>query len=162
MPGDLVLLSRLFGHVYMRLENAFDTLMARWELSAWSWLTLMIVHSRKGEEVTPSDLSRVLFLARANVTRVTDELVRRGYLHREPSTRDRRVLNLSMTAAGEGLVAEIMPHAWELHRSIWSEVPAGQLDAVQEMLCAVLQGVEAWPGAGAGASAARTLTAESP
>ena len=73
---DLVVLSRLFSYVYMRLEAAYDTLMARWHLTAWSWFTLMVVYSRQGEEVTPSDISRVLFLARANVTRLTDDVPR--------------------------------------------------------------------------------------
>ena len=145
MPSDLVILSRLFGHVYMRMESAFDTLMERWGLSAWSWLALMVVYSRRGDEVTPSDLSRTLFLARANVTRVSDELVRRGLLHRESSTRDRRVLRLSLTVDGETLVNEIMPHAWDLHRAIWSRLPAAQLGGAQAMLCAILAGIEAAP-----------------
>lgn len=144
MPTDLVFLSRLFGHVFLRMEAAFDTLMARWALSAASWLALMVLYSRIGEDVTPSDLSRVLFLARANVTRVTDDLVRRGFVHRAPSTSDRRVLNLSLTEAGHAQVTEIMPHAWDLHRAIWSGVPAARLAAAEDLLRTLLQGIESW------------------
>ena len=147
MPTDLVVLSRLFAYVYMRLEAAYDTLMARWQLTAWSWFTLMVVYSRQGEEVTPSDISRVLFLARANVTRLTDDLVRRGYLHREPSTQDRRVLRLSLTEAGAGLVNETMPHAWDMHRAVWSALNQEQLAGAEDVFCAILQGIEGWPAA---------------
>ncbi len=145
MPTDLVMLSRLFAYVYMRLEAAYDTLMARWELTAWSWFSLMVVYSRQGEEVTPSDISRVLFLARANVTRLTDDLVRRGFLHREPSTQDRRVLRLSLTPAGAALINETMPHAWEMHRAVWSALSVEQLAGAEAVFCAILQGIEGWP-----------------
>ncbi len=147
MPAQLVVLSRLFGYVYMRLEAAYDTLMARWDLTAWSWFTLMVVYSRHGEEVTPSDISRVLFLARANVTRLTDDLVRRGLLHREPSTQDRRVLRLSLTDAGTALVTDTMPHAWAMHRSIWSEFSEQQLADAEVLFCNLLSGLDRWPAA---------------
>jgi MarR family transcriptional repressor of emrRAB len=142
MPVQLVVLSRLLGHVAMRLEESFDHMMAAWDLDAWSWLALMVVYARTGEDVTPTEISRSLFLARANVTRVTDELVRRGLLHREPSTRDRRVLKLTLTEQGIALVHEIMPHAWNNHRAIWSGLDAGQLGETQSLLCAVIRGIE--------------------
>lgn len=142
MPTDLVVLSRLYGYVAMKMEAAFDRLMAPWELNSWSWLALMMVYSRQDHDVTPTDVSRALFLARANVTRVTDDLVRRGLLHREPSTRDRRVLCLSLTEAGQALIQEIMPHAWDTHRAIWSCLDPEQLAGAQDLLSGIAMGIE--------------------
>jgi len=149
MPVELVVLSRLFGYVAMRMEAAFDRLLAPWELHSWSWLALMMVFSRGESDITPTDISRALFLARANVTRVTDELVRRGLLHREPSARDRRVLCLSLTEAGSALVEEILPKAWETHRAIWSGLDSAQLAGAQDLLSALAKGIESPVGASA-------------
>lgn len=142
MPVELVVLSRLFGYVGMRMEAAFDRVLAPWELNSWSWLALMMVFSRNENDITPTDISRALFLARANVTRVTDELVRRGLLHREPSVRDRRVLCLSLTDAGRSLVEDILPKIWETHRAIWSCLEPGQLAGARDLLSAIALGIE--------------------
>jgi DNA-binding MarR family transcriptional regulator len=143
MPVQLVLLSRLLGYVATRMEESFDRVLGPWGLTDGSWLVLVVVYARAGEEVTPTDLSRSLFLARANVTRVTDELVRRGLLHREPSTRDRRVLKLSLTPAGTALVQEAMPQAWQMHRATWSALDPAQLAEAQTLLCGIAAGIEA-------------------
>ena len=146
MPVELVVLSRLFGYVAMRMEAAFDRLLAPWELNSWSWLALMMVFSRGDHDITPTDICRALFLARANVTRVTDDLVRRGLLHREPSVRDRRVLCLSLTEAGRSLVEAVLPKAWETHRAIWSGLDAEQLAGAQDLLSAIAKGIESPAG----------------
>lgn len=146
MPGDLIVMTKLISMVYLRLEAAYDAQMAQWGLTAWSWFTLMVVYSRQGEEVTPSLISRSLVLGRANVTRVTEDLVRRGFLHRQASTRDRRVLQLSLTEAGTRLIHDTMPRMFDMHRNIWAQVSADQLAAAEPMLCGLLRGIESWPG----------------
>lgn len=142
MPTDLILLSRLSGYVAMRMEEAFDRLLEPWGLTSWSWLALMMSHWCGEDEFTPTAVSRTLFLPRANVTRVTDELVRRGLLHRQPSVRDRRVLELSLTETGRALVEEILPHAWATHRAIWSEVAPDRLEDARNLLAAIAKGID--------------------
>ena len=150
MPVQLVVLSRLYGFVANRMEEVFDRLVAPWDLNAWHWLAMMVVYARSAEEITPTDISRSLVLARANVTRVTDELVKRGLLHREPSTRDRRVLRLTLTPAGHQLVDEIKPHAWKAHQAIWSALDPQQLEGAADLLSAIAKGIESWTPAEAG------------
>lgn len=145
LPQREVVLSRLFAYVYLRMEAAFDALTSRWGLSAWAWFTLMAIYAREGEDVTPSDISRVLFLPRANVTRLTDDLVRRELLHRVPSTTDRRVLLLTLTDAGRTLVLETMPHTWELHRAVWGGLSSDQLDGAEDLFRTILGGISAAP-----------------
>lgn len=142
LPLDLVVLSRLFSFVSMRMEELFDRVLAPWALNNWSWLVLVMVYWRGDQDITPTDISRALSVARANVTRVTDELVKRGLLHREPSQQDRRVLRLSVTEAGRQLVQEVLPHSWAAHRAIWSQTSPEQLAGAMDLLSAIAKGIE--------------------
>jgi DNA-binding MarR family transcriptional regulator len=54
----------------------------------------------RGGRAAPSDLARDLAMAPASVTARVDALVRRGFVHRIPSTTDRRRVDVELTEAG--------------------------------------------------------------
>ncbi|MER7335238.1 MULTISPECIES: MarR family transcriptional regulator [unclassified Micromonospora] len=54
----------------------------------------------RGGRAAPSELARDLAMAPASVTARVDALVRRGFVHRIPSTTDRRRVDVELTEAG--------------------------------------------------------------
>ncbi|MER5334320.1 MarR family transcriptional regulator [Micromonospora sp. NPDC002717] len=54
----------------------------------------------RGGRAAPSDLARDMAMAPASVTARVDALVRRGFVHRIPSTTDRRRVDVELTEAG--------------------------------------------------------------
>jgi DNA-binding MarR family transcriptional regulator len=60
-----------------------------------------------GHSLTMSELSHELMVSNGNVTGVVDRLVRDGYVERQPSTEDRRVQYIALTASGLQRFAEI-------------------------------------------------------
>jgi DNA-binding MarR family transcriptional regulator len=67
-----------------------------------------------GEPLPPSVIGDRLLITRATVTSVADTLERRGLVERIPHPRDRRMLFIQLTAAGQTLISELMPR---LHRA---------------------------------------------
>jgi DNA-binding MarR family transcriptional regulator len=71
------------------------------------WVTLMLV--RDDATLTPGDLCRDLHHDSGAFTRILDQLEERGFLKRQRSETDRRVVQLHLTAAGRRATDAILP-----------------------------------------------------
>jgi DNA-binding MarR family transcriptional regulator len=76
-------------------ERRFEALSANFT----HWVTLMGL-SRQQSPVSATQLSKELCHDMGALTRVVDELERRGLVRRERSRRDRRAVEIAITAAG--------------------------------------------------------------
>ncbi|MEU6077412.1 MarR family transcriptional regulator [Micromonospora sp. NPDC047074] len=81
------------------LREVKEHTLARLELQGHEYDTLHVLAGRGGR-AAPSDLARDLVMAPASVTARVDALVRRGFVHRIPSTTDRRRVEVELTEAG--------------------------------------------------------------
>lgn len=70
---------------------------------------LMILNLEEGEGYKQQELSSLLLVSRANVTKVIDGMEKRGLVTRSASKRDRRARFLKLTKVGKALVARIIP-----------------------------------------------------
>ena len=106
-PRDI---QRELGFLVGRLASAMRTGLSR-ELAAFNvtsaqWAILEACY--EGEADTLTSLSRVVPIDSASISRQVDRLARAGLVLRRRSTRDRRLVNLSLTDAGSRLVPELM------------------------------------------------------
>lgn len=97
------LLRRVYTTMHERIEAAF----AGHGFTLMQWIVLIYV--RDGMARTASDLVREFRHDSGAMTRVIDQLERRGLLARKRSTRDRRVVDLSLTAAGRRTIEALLP-----------------------------------------------------
>ena len=89
------LVRRLYSIMRTRLEAAF----AHHGLTLMQWIVLM--HVRDGLARTASDIAREFSHDTGALTRVIDQLEKRGLLRRRRSARDRRVVELELTRAAD-------------------------------------------------------------
>lgn len=76
-------------------------------ISFVQWMALLKLS--EGQAQTASDLCRAMCHDNGAVTRMLDQLEERGYVTRQRSVQDRRVVELALTAAGEQQVAALKP-----------------------------------------------------
>ena len=74
-----------------------------------AYVTLLAMHGRPDWVQSPSLLAAAIAETRTNTTRICDRLTRRGLIRRVGSTSDRRRVDLTLTDAGEALVAAVSP-----------------------------------------------------
>ncbi|MCC7258885.1 MAG: MarR family transcriptional regulator [Gammaproteobacteria bacterium] len=84
------------------------------DLSFMQWLVLVKLH--EGIR-TVSGLCQNMRHDTGALTRLVDQLERRGYVERRRSTADRRVVELQLTAAGRRKAAGLMPLVIEVHNT---------------------------------------------
>ncbi len=97
------LLRRVYTTMHERIEAAF----AGHGFTLMQWIVLIYV--RDGLAHTASDLVREFRHDSGAMTRVIDQLERRGLLTRKRSTRDRRVVNLALTPKGRRTIEQLLP-----------------------------------------------------
>jgi len=107
-----------FRHALRAFLHFSDEAMAEVGLTGTHYQALLILRaSADGEAVTINDLAQELFLKHNSTVGLVDRLAAGGLLVREPSSVDRRKVELRLTARGRQLLAKlVVRHRSELKR----------------------------------------------
>jgi DNA-binding MarR family transcriptional regulator len=97
------LMRRVYAVMHERIEAAF----AGHDFTLMQWIIL--VYLRDGLAHTASDIAREFRHDSGALTRVIDQLERRGLITRRRSTSDRRVVELGLTALGRRTIEQLLP-----------------------------------------------------
>lgn len=135
-------------HVHLRLASCRNLLMRESRRCVESWgLTLpqFDVLAELGRSArggfTFGELSRMLLVTSGNLTGIVDRLESEGLARREKGKRDRRVVRIVLTRKGRRLVEQITPlHARDIEAAL-AFMSAQQLDALNELLGALRDGL---------------------
>jgi DNA-binding MarR family transcriptional regulator len=92
------------GHALM--HDAATAAFEGHDLSFIQWIVLLKM--REGVN-TASELCQIMWHDTGALTRLLDQLEERGYVERQRSTADRRVVQLQLTAAGRRKTTELTP-----------------------------------------------------
>jgi DNA-binding MarR family transcriptional regulator len=97
----------LIRRLYTLLLARFEGALAQADFTLTQWIVL--IQLREGTARTASDLANDLNHDSGAITRVLDQLERRGLLQRRRSSQDRRVVQLKLTPAGKAIAEELLP-----------------------------------------------------
>lgn len=89
------------------MHECADRVFANHDITFMQWLAL--VKLKEGHAETASDLCRTLSHDNGAITRMVDQLENRGFVERERSQQDRRVVKLLITEAGRAKLADLTP-----------------------------------------------------
>ncbi|HKS55847.1 MAG TPA: MarR family transcriptional regulator [Steroidobacteraceae bacterium] len=101
------------------------------DVSFTQWLVLVKV--REGAS-TVSELCQIMWHDTGALTRLVDQLEERGYIERQRSTADRRVVQLQLTPAGRRKTTELMPLAVDRLNSALSGFSKTDFDQFMRLL----------------------------
>ncbi|QID17971.1 MarR family transcriptional regulator [Nitrogeniibacter mangrovi] len=112
MPVDAVKLVRFALFLQRRVETCMAAIFASHGLSHSAWSLLMMIYSSPRRAISPSCASEALNQSRAHMTRITDELVRGGWVERVPQQGDRRAIDICLSEAAEARLRDALPAVW--------------------------------------------------
>lgn len=96
------------------------------------WRIVAVIAEYTG--ISQQAIGRRTRMDKVTVSRAAVALVGRGLLTRAPNANDRRSRDLSLSAAGAALYAQVAPKALELEHRIFGGFDAGELAAFVRML----------------------------
>ncbi len=137
-PVEELLLGRLLAAAQYRLAEAKSRSLAQEGLTDTLFISLLILLS-SDEGMQPSELSLMLGASRTSGTRVSDELVSRGWAVRREVQGDRRCQLLQLTDSGRAFLLDVLPRQRAWLRELWEPFAAGEREQLIALLRKVLQ-----------------------
>jgi len=111
-PVQDIVLVRLIKAMSARLGYHLSRKVRPHGINEVGFRTLTMLYAQLDTGINPSDLSDASGETRTNMTRICDELVRKGLVRRRPSTEDRRRIVLALTKKGVTLIEKVLPQVW--------------------------------------------------
>lgn len=96
----------------------------------------------KNPPLSMKELSEEMNLDTSTMTRIVDNLVRDGYIEREHSSEDRRVVLARLTEKGEEEARKLSKEVIEFYRQIIKEIPEGKIIDVVEAMNIIVKAFE--------------------
>lgn len=130
--------------VHSLIHDCADPIFADHDISFVQWIALLKL--REGAALTPGDLCRLMCHDTGAITRMIDQLEQLGYVVRARSREDRRMVSLTLTAAGQKKLSELTPLVIDrlnLILSDFSKTEFAELTRLMKKLVDSLQTVKA-------------------
>ncbi len=139
----------LLKHVTALLGEVLSEVLRPYDLCYKNYLIMVMLYSRPDSTANPSELCTGIAETRSNMTRLTDDLVHRGWAQRVTNREDRRRIDLSLTPAGEALLQVVMPLLRAHIARIYEPFAEAELDQMEHLLHKLVLILEAQRGASA-------------
>jgi len=94
----------------------------------------LIVEIGRQPGICIKDLAQILKLDKSGVSRSVEELVKKGYILRQPSEKDRRSVVLILTKSGEERYNKIEADMYTEFKKVFSKIKKSDQDKVLEAL----------------------------
>jgi DNA-binding MarR family transcriptional regulator len=134
---------RTYIETYGDLIAAIERDLAEHDLTLGDYQVFVYLSEAPDREMRMCDLADMLQLSPSGLTRRLDGLVKAGFVTREPSTEDRRVMLARLTPSGFAALAEAAPdHVASVRRHIFDHLDDEQVDSLAEIFQAIRQGLE--------------------
>ena len=91
----------------------------------------------KNKQMTMSEISKEIHVINSNLTPLVDKLIKMGYLKRQPSKKDRRVVYISLMASGKKQIEKHRQYALGYLGDQLNQVDDDKLNALAEHLQAI-------------------------
>jgi DNA-binding MarR family transcriptional regulator len=127
------LVRRLFTLWSERVERA----LGHADLTLIQWVVL--IHLRDGTVGTASDIAHDLRYDSGALTRLLDQLERRGYVRRRRSVQDRRLVELDLTAAARREVETLLPSVVEQTNAVLAPLSRSEFAQFRGFLVRILE-----------------------
>ena len=125
-------------------RQALDRRLKFLGVSQASWMTIAVVAKARGP-LSQSELANRLDVEGATMVAMVDRLVKAGLVVREPSTTDRRVKRVVLTAAGNLLYDRVRAEATAFRRELLATVEPKKLLVATELLEGLQGTIDALP-----------------
>jgi DNA-binding MarR family transcriptional regulator len=129
MKNSVGYLMRICGN---KVLPQMEALFVDQELTFSQWTTLVALHD--GRIKTAGDLAQNICHDAGSLTRLIDQMVERGFVLRDRSETDRRVVTLALTPRGRDMVEGLAPKVMHFWNGLLSGFTHEEVDTLINLL----------------------------
>lgn len=119
---------------YDRLRAAEDELFAEYDLTPQQYNALRLLRGEHPGSLATLELASRLVSRAPDITRLLDRLQARGFVERDRSPDNRRIVRVSITSEGLALLRKLDAPVRGCHRRQLGHMKAGELKEMVELL----------------------------
>jgi DNA-binding MarR family transcriptional regulator len=135
---------RAYIEVQGDLINAIERDLTPYGLTLGDYQVLVYLSEAEAQSMRMCDLADILQLSPSGLTRRLDRLVAGGFVLRQSSPADRRVMMGSLTPTGRELLERTAPHHVEsVRRRVFDHLDADQVAAMASIFTSIADGLTA-------------------
>jgi len=134
--------SRMLRIVTERLSSHLNENLKAFGINENLWFSLMAVYVSPNSEILPSRLSDLMDLTRTSATRLSDEMVSRGWVARYINQQDRRQIVLKLPPEGEVFIQKVWPQVSSTSQEAWKDFTDEDYNQLQYLLGKLLRRLE--------------------
>lgn len=124
------------------IHELLSNTLEQFGLSAPGYISMTMINSAPGQMANPSDMSLCTGETRANMTRICDDLVAKGWLQRVTNPNDRRRVDMSLTPEGLALLKQVIPIARAKNREVFEVFNDDERATLERLLLKLLGSLE--------------------
>jgi DNA-binding MarR family transcriptional regulator len=133
---------RTYIETYGDLIAAIERDLAEHDLTLGDYQVFVYLSEAPDRSMRMCDLADLLQLSPSGLTRRLDGLVKAGFVTREPSTDDRRVMLAALTPAGLATLEAAAPdHVASVRHHIFDHLDDDQVDSLTSIFQAIKHGL---------------------
>lgn len=133
---------RTYIETYGDLISAIERDLAEHDLTLGDYQVFVYLSETPDRSMRMCDLADLLQLSPSGLTRRLDGLVKAGFVTREPSTDDRRVMLATLTPSGFAALEAAAPdHVASVRRHVFDHLDDDQVDALASIFQAIKAGL---------------------
>lgn len=133
---------RTYIETFSDLIGAIERDLGEHDLTLGDYQVFVYLSEAPGRSMRMCDLADLLQLSPSGLTRRLDGLVKAGFVTREPSTDDRRVMLASLTPNGLAALEAAAPdHVSSVRRHVFDHLDNDQVDALASIFQSIKNGL---------------------
>jgi len=133
---------RTYIETFSDLIAAIERDLAEHDLTLGDYQVFVYLSEAPGRSMRMCDLADLLQLSPSGLTRRLDGLVKAGFVTREPSTDDRRVMLASLAPDGLAALEAAAPdHVASVRRHVFDHLDSDQVDALASIFQSIKNGL---------------------
>lgn len=123
--------------VASEVSAAFGEILARYGIAEGRLLVLGLLLEHHPQLLSHSELAELSGVTKGNITGLVDGLERDGYVKRQESVADRRVMPIALTPSGRRLIEEILPDHFKRIVGVMSTLSVSERQSLVSLLAKV-------------------------
>jgi MarR family transcriptional repressor of emrRAB len=146
LPANEALLLRLVVILGRDINALLERAIKPAALSEAEFRMMMALYSHQGDAngglVCAGEVCAALAQSPANLTRLSDSLVQRGYITRRPDTADRRRMLLALEPKGKELLGALLPRISADISAAFTDLPVAERKQLLASLKSLMAGID--------------------
>ncbi|GFN32904.1 MarR family winged helix-turn-helix transcriptional regulator [Paenibacillus xylaniclasticus] len=123
-----------------KLSSSLTQLFQSYQLTSEQWSLLLTLHHE--DNISQKELADRTEKDPANVTRILDQLERKGFVTRQPNPEDRRSYLMHITPVGRKAAVDLIPVENRFMAEVLAGIPEAELEAFRTFIGKVNRNME--------------------